>query len=337
MSVDFIVPHGHLRVAPMGALPELLRKLGGNLDPLLASLRLPAEVLQDPNGLLPILAVGELVTLAAEQVRCEHLGLLLGSSSGIEQIGAIGQMMRLMPTLGSALDVLQRLIELQDRAGIVTLRQQDGQAGLGYQLFEAGFSGVQHIQDSVIATGLNILRALCGCDWAPARVTFAHRAPANVQVYEALFGCACQFDSLRTELLFDAEQLQRPLNLPGAAQEDNANDHQRGPKDWTARARNATYLLLLSGGCNQQRIAEHLQVSVRTLNRRLAEEGSSYVEVLDRARFAISRMLLRETELSIRSIAGLVGYTDAASFNRAFRRWTACAPLNWRRERQLRG
>ncbi|WP_238474290.1 helix-turn-helix domain-containing protein [Pseudomonas cavernicola] len=58
--------------------------------------------------------------------------------------------------------------------------------------------------------------------------------------------------------------------------------------------------------------------------------------MLDRARFAISRMLLKETELSIKLIAELIGYSDAASFNRAFRRWTASTPQGWRLERQLR-
>lgn len=336
MSVDFIVPQGHLRVAPLGALPELLRKLGGNLQPLLVALRLPGDVLDDPNRLLPILTVGELLAQAAEQVKCEHLGLLLGISAGIGQLGAIGQMMRLMPTVGSALDVLQRLIELHDRAGIVSLRRQDGQVGLGYHLFEGGFPGVLHIQDAAIAVGLNIMRALCGRDWVPERMSFAHRAPANAHVYEAFFGCPCQFDSLRTELLFRAEHLQATLHEPCTQEGGEASRRASGSPDWSGRVRNAAYLLLLNGGCSQQLIAAHLQISVRSLNRRLAEEGSSYVEVMDRARFAISRMLLKETELSIKSIAGLVGYTDAASFNRAFRRWTACTPLNWRLERQLR-
>lgn len=336
MPVDFIVPQGHLRVAPLGGLAELLRKLGGNLEPLLATLRLPADLLDDPNRLLPIQAIGELVAQAAEQVRCEHLGLLLGTTSGLDQLGAVGQMMRLVPTVDGALDVLQRLLELQDRAGIVSLRREDGQVGLGYQLLEGGFPGVQHIQDAAIAAGRNIMRALCGQSWVPERVTFAHRAPANVQVYEAFFGCPCQFDSLRTELLFHAELLQAPLHETSVLEGDDASGRASGFLDWSGRVRNATYLLLLSGGCSQQLVAAHLQVSVRTLNRRLAEEGSSYVEVLDRARFAISRMLLKETELSIKSIAELIGYSDPASFNRAFRRWTASTPLNWRLERQLR-
>lgn len=85
-----------------GRAAELLRKLGGNLQPLLVALRLPGDVLDDPNRLLPILTVGELLAQAAEQVKCEHLGLLLGTSAGIGQLGAIGQMMRLMPTVGSA-------------------------------------------------------------------------------------------------------------------------------------------------------------------------------------------------------------------------------------------
>jgi len=238
--------------------------------------------------------------------------------------------------VGAALDVLLRLIELQDRAGIVTLRQRDAQVGLGYHLFEAGFPGVHHIQDATIAIGFNIMRSLLGRDWVPLRVTFAHRTPVSPEVYESFFGCPCQFDSLRTELLFPAGLLQAPLHEDCALVGDDKCGSANAAADWSAQVRNATYQLLLSGGCSQQLIANHLQVSVRTLNRRLAVEGSSYVEALDRARFAISRMLLKETELSIKSIAELIGYTDAASFNRAFRRWTASTPMAWRLDRQLR-
>lgn len=336
MALELVVPYGHLRAAPLHPLPELMSRLGGNLQPLLSALRLPGEWLENPDHLLPILTVGELLASAADQVKCEHLGLLLGNRSSVAQIGAVGQIMLLMPTVGKALEVLQRRLDLHDRAAVVTLRRQGGQAALGYSLFEGSFLGGQYIHDTAITIGLNIMRALCGPVWKPQQMTFAHRRPSNPGAYESFFGSPCQFDSLCTEMLFPAEQLDAPLYASCPPSSEHGNERITAPREWAERVRSATYMQLLSGNCSQQLIAHGLGVSVRTLNRRLAAEGASYVEHLDRARFAISRMLLKETDMSIKAVSQLLNYSDAASFNRAFRRWTGHTPLGWRQAHQAR-
>lgn len=336
MALELVVPYGHLRAAPLRPLPELMRRLGGNLEPLLGALRLPGEVLQNPDYLLPILTVGELLARAADQVKCEHLGLLLGNQSGAAQIGSVGQILLLMPTVGKALEVLQRHLDLHDRAAVVTLRLQDSQVALGYSLFEGSFLGGQYIHDAAITIGLNIMRALCGPAWKPEQVNFAHRPPSNPGVYASFFGAPCQFDSMRTEMLFPAEQLDAPVYEPCPQDTTDMDERITTPREWAERVRSATYMQLLSGNCSQQLIADSLGVSVRTLNRRLAAEGASYVEHLDRARFAISRMLLKETDMSIKSVSQLMNYSDAGSFNRAFRRWTGHTPLTWRQAQQAR-
>lgn len=336
MALELVVPYGHVRAAPLHPLPELMSRLGGNLQPLLSALRLPSEWLENPDHLLPILTVGELLASAADQVKCEHLGLLLGNRSSVAQIGAVGQIMLLMPTVGKALEVLQRRLDLHDRAAVVTLRRQGSQAALGYSLFEGSFLGGQYIHDTAITIGLNIMRALCGPAWKPQQVTFAHRRPSNPGVYESFFGSPCQFDSMRTEMLFPAEQLDAPLYAPCLLETENGNEQITAPREWAERVRSATYMQLLSGNCSQQLIAHGLGVSVRTLNRRLAAEGASYVEHVDRARFAISRMLLKETDMSIKSVSQLMNYSDPGSFNRAFRRWTGHTPLSWRQAHQAR-
>ena len=71
-------------------------------------------------------------------------------------------------------------------------------------------------------------------------------------------------------------------------------------------------------------------MSERTLRRRLAEEGTSYRELLDEVRSHLAREYLRDTPLNVADIASLLGFEDVANFRRAFRRWAGLAPQKYR-------
>jgi AraC-like DNA-binding protein len=73
-------------------------------------------------------------------------------------------------------------------------------------------------------------------------------------------------------------------------------------------------------------VAARLDLSSRTLKRRLAEHGSGFQALLDQARHRDALRLLENPDLEIRQIAAVLGYRDPPSFTRAFRRWTGQAP-----------
>jgi AraC-like DNA-binding protein len=72
-------------------------------------------------------------------------------------------------------------------------------------------------------------------------------------------------------------------------------------------------------------------LSRRTLARRLNEQGTSYHELLDEARFLAARNLLQSSQAPIAEIAARLGYRDATAFTRAFHRWAGTSPVQWRR------
>ena len=76
--------------------------------------------------------------------------------------------------------------------------------------------------------------------------------------------------------------------------------------------------------------ARRLNVSERTLRRRLSEEGVSYRGIVDDVRSYLAREYLRETPLCVADVASLLGFDDVANFRRAFRKWNGCAPQDFR-------
>lgn len=81
---------------------------------------------------------------------------------------------------------------------------------------------------------------------------------------------------------------------------------------------------------NEYEVARRLNMSGRTLRRRLKCEATSFRDILDDVRNEFARSYLAETKLSIAEISAILGFEDAANFRRAFRRWNACAPQDFR-------
>tara|TARA_R110000868_G_scaffold100912_12_gene277785 strand:- start:483 stop:1508 length:1026 start_codon:yes stop_codon:yes gene_type:complete len=80
----------------------------------------------------------------------------------------------------------------------------------------------------------------------------------------------------------------------------------------------------------EQAIAEHLNMSGRTLRRRLAAENTTFREIQEAMRNDMAIGYLRETRLPIAEIGSLLGFDDVANFRRAFRRWNGCSPQSFR-------
>ena len=87
---------------------------------------------------------------------------------------------------------------------------------------------------------------------------------------------------------------------------------------------------LLSGTAQQEVVAERLNISVRNLQRRLKEVGTSYQSILDDCREALALKLIKNIELPLYEVSYLVGFTEPSAFYKAFRRWTGKRPGDYR-------
>jgi AraC-like DNA-binding protein len=93
--------------------------------------------------------------------------------------------------------------------------------------------------------------------------------------------------------------------------------------------------LLPHGKAKAQTVAKNLALSVRTLSRRLADEGTTYAEIVDDLRRSLALQYLKEPGMSVSQIAWLLGYEGSTSFNHAFRRWTGQSPSAVRNQKLL--
>ena len=126
------------------------------------------------------------------------------------------------------------------------------------------------------------------------------------------------FDRINSKIVRD--QLDTLLPMRGVRNEivESLSSHLRCDIETTPR---------------QSELASLINVSERTLRRRLNRQDSSYRELRDEARYERARDLLLNSELSIAEVADAVGYSDARAFRRAFKRWAGCLPTEFRESR----
>lgn len=330
-----VVPAGHVRAVLLQPIFHLIRKLEGSSEAVFRDLPMAEDLIKNPEGTLPLALAGELLMRSEKETGCEYFGLMLGSFSGLDQLGPIAKMVAQQPTIGSAIEQFIHFHHMTDRSGLPFIWQDDDLAYFGFTTMESNYPGFRHFHEAAMAIGLNIMRKISHAEWTPDAIYFSHRPPKTPQIHSRFFGAPCHFNSPRTEFKFPLATLSAP-NTSMGADSINASDIAHvnmSALDWLEKARRVAHSLVASENCGQDQIAAALGISVRTMNRRLEQAGVSYFEILDNARYSASRKLIRETDMPLKEIAKALSYTDASSLTRAFRRWSGVSPEQWRKTR----
>lgn len=171
---------------------------------------------------------------------------------------------------------------------------------------------------------------------ARLRVSFAYPPPESAAEYVRLFAGRAQFCAPRTELTFEhtllgARSLHGDEELRRALMQLADQRALRIAADVPYVARVRRLLLEASAAQrNMRAIACMLGLSARTLRRKLDGEGAAFHQLAAEAMPVIAKRYLRDHELSIQQIAAKMGFSDASTFHRAFRRWTGTTPNAFR-------
>jgi AraC-like DNA-binding protein len=316
-----------LSVKPLRGIPELLTSLGSDFDAVARRAGECPAALDDPEGHMSFLDVQRLLHECEQATGCPHFGVLLGSRMGISATGILGDLARHATSVLQSLRTIQAHLHLHDRGAVLGLHQRNHrEMEIAYVIFHPEHPGSRHIAEGTLAIAMSVLRALCGPRWAPTEVMLARDRPADTAAYRDCFGPDLRFNAPRFAVVFDSGWLSRALPAGDAMERirlaRRVTELERSRRPSTSeRARESLTQLLIEAPPSVDRVARLLGVSVRTLNRRLAREGTSFKALLEDARSSLARQLLRDTRLPAIEIAAALHYTTPSAFSRAFRGW----------------
>lgn len=193
--------------------------------------------------------------------------------------------------------------------------------------------------DYVFAALVSRIRMRVRPDLHVLRVEFRQNEPHDPGPYLSLFRAPVRFAAPADRLCFSDTEWNAPMLGADSALarllEDHATDLFRRLADagpgFTHDVRRSI-AAAPPESASASDIARALHVSVRTLQRRLGNGGTTFRQLADSVRASLAQQYLADPRVSIAEVAFLLGFSDQSSFNRAFRRWTGLAPGRWRRQ-----
>lgn len=197
-----------------------------------------------------------------------------------------------------------------------------------------------------IAGLVTVQRDLAPLAMRAEAMRFTHPAPSYAHRVQDLLGIAPQYGGSTNESAFPVELLALPLSQSHSATRQACEEEcrhllqrLRSRKGLAGEVRDRL-ARRLSKMPTMDALAAELSLNPKTLRRRLAEEGAIYSDLIDEVRRAFAEELLSTTRLPLEDISARLGYSEPSAFTRAFKRWRAVSPRDYRRKLQtssLRG
>jgi AraC-like DNA-binding protein len=311
-------------------------------SPYLAKVGLSRDVLHSPGYEIPLSQYIGLWEVLGRELS-PNIGLQVGLLTNCHGWGVWGHALRSAPTMQLVLHCLSHFIGVLSQGVKIDITHSDKYVGISYQIIDPLI--IQRKQDAEfsIASGLSLIREVTGCpDLAPTRVEFEHGASSDLPIYKEVFNCPVHFNQPDNRLFFPASLLDRPVRTADIRlfQALEAFLEQRrvmrtGPNDLLNCLLRHVADSLSSGCPSIDQIAVTMNMGVRTLQRRLADYDLDFSHLVEAVRRSLAENYVSCSSHSITDIALLLGYTEASSFSRAFRRWMQLTPQQYRQQVQV--
>ena len=287
-------------------------------------------------------AVETMLGGAVERAHARDLGLQLGRSMCFGEGGAFDFAVRSAATVREAIDVAARYSALHTDSfriwfetwhshAVIRLHDQSHAVTAAADFSMAAFYKL-HAYDALPRDS----RVEC---WFP------YPTPSNMSEYERAFPGASnlRFDAPFLGFVFDRAHAKAPM--PGADPVlhrlicDRVDVLLASLTEWHAvGARVRRFIereLRNTSPATAASVARALGMTRRTLSRKLEAEGTTFVDELDRARSELGLAYVADSEIPLKEVAFLLGFSHVESFHRAFRRWAGETPHAYRRRARV--
>lgn len=309
---------------------SLMQARGFNADAVLRDSGLDSVALDDANCLI---SVEQSQTIVSNMIRLtgdSSLGFAFGMEARITDIGIVGHAFMSVRTMRQVVSLwiqygnslVGSLLQLQLE------EYEDGEWGLLVTGAGARGSGYAFCVEDFFVSGTRWGSLLAGEPFRISRLQMSYPRPVHAQLYEDFFHCPVEFDAAATRIRFAFP----PLDHPQRADNDTLNDicvrhcqqvmRQIASQSPLISRIRSLFLQKTDTLPDMSRAARELGVSVRTLRRRLLDEGTSYQKLMDRFRHDLAIEYLSTGLMTPKEVAYLLGFKFPNTFQRAFRSWT---------------
>jgi len=324
-----------IRAAALLHFIDLVTELRADPHQVLQEVGLSAEEISDPDALISASAFVNALQLASIKTNRDDFGLQLGIRQDINMLGPIGLLARQCGTAKEALNVISRYINLHNPGAAIELKSAPNKSLLCYDDITGGHPRNPQLCDLALAVGSQIIGLFVQKPWRPDAVFFIHKEPVNKKQYQQFFNAPLYFNQEIYAVKFDSSLLDIEIKncderLKEFFQKYVDELEKKHKENTTSVVEHLIRSLLSSGYCNEQHIANILQITPRTLQRRLKEHNTTFKSLLNNIRLKLAKQYLFESDIAFTEISHSLGYSELSAFTRFFKRETGLSPSNYK-------
>jgi AraC-like DNA-binding protein len=314
-------------------IARTLRAKGIDAENVFRRARLDPGLLEDPNSRYPLAAMQRLWALAAEAANDRCIGLEVGGAWHPTTFHALGYVALASGTLREALGYVSRYCRVVTSGADIELVDEGEEAAVRLASKLPDYSIDAAIAAPLLA-GLAALTVLCREVKQPLALRRVRLTSSDTHCrerLEAFFGCPLQLGEKDDAIVFSAADMDAPLPtanpaLRGINEQLVTQYHAKLDSAHVSdRVRAHLSRSLASGAINEAVVARALNLSLRSMQRKLRQEGMSFRRLLDDTRRGLAAQYGQDKTLSTSEIAYLLGFAEVSSLSRAMRRWGTAA------------
>lgn len=303
---------------------ELAEAHGVTRRKILSHIDLDANDALRPGALVPSVKLIDAVEFAALATGRKDFGLLLGAQNDHRSLGPVGVLAEHCRTVGEAIAEGSRFLHLHNAALHYT-RESEGEWHLfRVRLRVPGRRVSKHYVEAVLTMFVRFCRLVLEPNWQPIEVRVQHERMAMPAAYRVAFGGPVRFQQDVNAVVLAASDLARPLvtadhRIKRLVQRLLEEIEQDERENIATRVTALLRPLLAAGHASPSRVAALLSIAPRTLQRKLASEGTSFKDVLSDLRIELAREhITRGTKLT--DLASILGLSESSAVSRFLRK-----------------
>ncbi len=321
-----------IRASVLAPLVEQIDRRSGKTDLLLASHGILRSQLDDPYAMIPMARYVAIFEEAALVTGEASLGARLGTLFKPSDIGPIGVLFSISGTIRAGFERLAKYVNTVQSATSSGVFEEDGNLVWSYRLEDPKMWPRRQDSEFSVVASCQLVRSCFARSWKPLEVHFEHIAPRDRSVLERIFRCPLKFGESANRIIVDGRDAARLYRQEDPALSAVLERHvaelvgkSMVPDSISERVRGLIGIYLGHKPITLPSIAAELRISVRTLQRRLAEEGTSLRHLVRETREVIATTQL-EAHVQKARIAEVLGYADSTVLWRARRGWERHGP-----------
>ena len=316
---------------------QIGERLGVSKDKIIEKCGLDNAWFEIPDYQIPVGPFYALNKEIAKVTDNPDLGILVGRAAYLNIGHLLLYLSSICGSLRQWLNMMPNVLEMYGDLGKAVIVREKGTLRSEWRPSAPFSVSDRHTIDTVLSTANSILTSICLQPIIISKAKFTYPKPKNTTVLTQCFGGNLVFDQPFSALYFDIASLDYPLiesisETPNTPQNpwQHYVDTVAGD-EFLKDLRQSIICTLPTGDMTIDTVAGDLKVSRRTLQRRLSERNTHFLQEVQELRSQMALRFLADRQLGITSIAFLLGYADSSTFSSAFKTWHGCAPSEYRR------